>query len=131
MTVSPFLRNVLLLDALVSGATGLVLVLGAGLAEPLLGLPAALARGAGFVLLPFAAIVGWLATRPSLPRGAVWSVIVVNALWAIDSVVLLLTGWVAPTGLGIAFVLFQAIVVAGFAELQWLGLRRSSAAVAA
>ncbi|MGE0726318.1 MAG: hypothetical protein AB7O45_18235, partial [Alphaproteobacteria bacterium] len=94
---------------------------------PLLGLPAALLRGAGIVLLPFAALVAWLGTRREVARGAVWAVVVVNALWAIDSIVLLLTGWVAPTGLGIAFVVFQAVVVAGFAELQWMGLRRSAA----
>ena len=131
MIVSPFLRNALLADALVSGATGLMLVASAGIAEPLLGLPVALSRGAGVVLLPFAAVVLWLGTRREVARGAVWAVIVVNALWAIDSIVLLLTGWIASTGLGIAFVVFQAVVVAGFAELQWMGLRRGGQAAMA
>ena len=36
-----FLRNVLLLDAAASGATGLLLIAGAGLLDGLLGLPAA------------------------------------------------------------------------------------------
>jgi hypothetical protein len=49
---SPFLRNVIVLDAAASGATGLLVIAGAGLLEGLLGLPAALLRGAGLVLVP-------------------------------------------------------------------------------
>jgi hypothetical protein len=33
------------------------------------------------------------------------------------------SGYVAPTALGYAFVIFQAAVVAGFAALQVVGLR--------
>jgi hypothetical protein len=40
------------------------------------------------------------------------------------------TGWVAPTWLGYAFVLVQAVVVALFAELQFFGLRRARLAIA-
>ena len=43
---NPFLRNVLMLDAAASGATGLLLVAGAGVLEDLLGLPVALLREA-------------------------------------------------------------------------------------
>src|SRR5437879_3535424 len=42
-----FLRRVLLADAAVSGATGLMLMLGARLAEGLLGVPAALMQYSG------------------------------------------------------------------------------------
>jgi hypothetical protein len=31
------------------------------------------------------------------------------------------------TGLGMAFVLLQAVVVAGFADLQFVGVRRAAA----
>ena len=44
------------------------------------------------------------------------------------SIGLLVSGWVAPTALGYAFVIAQAIVVGVFAELQFVGLRRSEAA---
>ena len=39
-------------------------------------------------------------------------------------------GSIAPSGLGYAFVIAQALVVAAFAALQYLGLRRSMLAVA-
>lgn len=50
--------------------------------------------------------------------------VVVNLLWAIDSIALLFTGWIDPNGLGVAFVVAQAVVVFGFAELEYVGLRR-------
>lgn len=125
---SPFLRRALIADAVISGGTGLLMAAAADLLAGLLGVPAALPRFAGLSLLPFAAILLWLAMRPALPRAAVWAVIALNALWAVDSVVLLFTGWVDPTWLGYAFILAQAAVVAAFAELQLIGLHRSPAA---
>jgi hypothetical protein len=57
----------------------------------------------------------------------VWAVILCNAVWVADSLLLLMSGWVQPTALGTAFVLAQALLVGLFAELQALGLRRSPA----
>jgi hypothetical protein len=37
------------------------------------------------------------------------------------------SGGIAPTTLGVVFVLFQAVAVAGFADLQYVGLRKSAA----
>ncbi len=124
---SPLLRRVLLADAVVTGLTGLGLALGSGLLAPVFGLPPTLLLYVGLSLLPFAALVAVVGTRQYSSRPAVGAVIVYNVLWALDSVVLLLTPWVEPTGLGVAFVLAQAVVVAVFAELQYLGLRRSGA----
>jgi hypothetical protein len=125
-----FLRRVLMLDAAATAATGLMLAFGASLTKDLLGLPQSLMQYAGLSLLPFAALVGFLATRTTISRPAVWAVIAYNALWSIDSIVLLMTGAVAPTALGYAFVIAQALVVALFAELEYVGLRRMAAATA-
>jgi hypothetical protein len=123
-----FLRNVLLADALVSGATGALMAGAAGVLEPILQVPAPLLRIAGLALLPYAAFVAMLARRDVLPSGAVWAVVACNAIWAVDCVALLLTGWIDPTLLGVAFILMQAVVVAAFAELQVIGLRRHALA---
>jgi hypothetical protein len=121
---TPFLRFALLGDAAASGATGLLLALGAGFLSGLLGLPEGLLRVAGLVLLPYAAFVAWLGTRNGgVPRVAVRAVVAINLLWALDSVLLLAAGPVAPNGLGIAFVLAQGLVVLGFAGMQWTALR--------
>src|SRR5262245_30611718 len=121
---STFLRRALVLDAAASGATGLLMVVGAGLLEGLLGLPAALLRWAGIVLVPYVAFVALTATRESISRPAVWAIIAANAVWAIASGLLLVSGLVAPTALGYAFVIFQAVVVALLGELQYMALRR-------
>ena len=44
-----------------------------------------------------------------------------------DCVILAFSGWVTPSGLGYAFILAQVVVVVAFAELQYVGLRRSIA----
>ncbi len=59
-----------------------------------------------------------------MARGAIVAVIVANALWVVASIALLVSGEVAPTMLGYVFVIGQAVAVLGFAELQWVGLRR-------
>jgi hypothetical protein len=127
---SLFLRRSLILDAVASGATGALMLAGAGLLEGWLGLPAALLRAAGVVLVPYVAFVGYLATRETLTPAAVWTVVAANGLWAAASVGLLLSGWVAPTALGYAFVIAQAGVVAAFGELQYVGMRRPEPALA-
>jgi hypothetical protein len=125
---STLLRDALLADALVSGASGLVMAGVAETLERMLAIPAGLLFYAGLGLLPFAAFVGWLATREAPPRMAVWAVVIVNVLWVVDCVLLLAGGWLEPTPLGTAFIAIQAVVVALFAELEYVALRLEAAA---
>ena len=124
-----FLRRVLALDALTSAVMGALLLLAP--LSSLLGVDPSLLKWAGLSLLPFAAFVGWLASREVPPRIGVWAVILINALWVIDSFALLATDWSDLTLLGRGFVVVQAVAVAVFAELEFFGLRRSSRLVAA
>lgn len=124
------LRSALAMDAVASLATGLLLVAAAGPLAGLFGLPEILLRLCGVFFLPWAALVGWLAGRPVPHRRAVAWVAGLNAVWAVDSVVLLFTGWVSPTTLGTAFVLAQAAAVAVFAAVQATALRSPQRAMA-
>ena len=119
-----FLRYALLADAIASGATGLLLITGADLLTGLLGLPMVLMREAGLLLVPYVAFVAFVGTREAMSRRAVQAIITLNVLWVAASIGLLVSGWVAPTLLGYAFVIAQVIVVGVFAELQIVGLRR-------
>jgi hypothetical protein len=123
--LSTLLRRALQADAIVSGGLGVVMFIFAGQMTSLLGLSETILRYSGLSLLPFAALLLYLASRESLPRPAIWAVIGYNALWALDSFLLLLLGWAEPTALGYTVVIFQAIGVIGFAELEYFGLRRS------
>jgi hypothetical protein len=125
--LSVFLRRVLLADAVISGTTGLVMMLFAESLNGLLGVPVALLRYSGISLLPFAALLIYLSTRTNLSRQVIWVIIACNALWAIDSILLLLTNWVEPTALGYTFIIAQALIVAVFAEAQYVGLKKSPA----
>ena len=124
------LRFALLADAVASGATGLMMLAGADLLTGLLGLPVAVMREAGLLLVPYVAFVAFVGTRQAVPHGAVKAIIALNVAWVAGSIGLLMSGTVAPTVLGYAFVIFQAVVVGVFAELQFIGLRRDQAATA-
>ena len=124
---SPLLRRALQLDALASGATGLLLALAAQPLSGLLGLPMVLLMVAGIVLLPFALVLAWMANGDPLSRAGVWVVIAANLLWVVESLLLLLSGWVQPTVAGCVFVIGQALAVGVLAELEFFGLRRSAA----
>jgi hypothetical protein len=73
------LRLALLADATASGATAALLVAGAKLLEDWLGLPVALMREAGMVLIPFVMVVAFIASRPAAPVSAVNAIIGINA----------------------------------------------------
>jgi hypothetical protein len=127
---SSLLRRVLVVDAVTSGAMGVAMVAFSELLANLLQLPVELISEAGIILLPFAAFVGFVASRREPSRFAVWAIIAMNAVWVIDSIVLLFTGWVAPNALGYTFVTAQAAAVLAFADLELLGLKRSAAVAA-
>jgi hypothetical protein len=120
------LRFALLGDAAASGATGLLMAVVSGPLSGLLGLPPGLLFWAGLALLPWAGFVGVVGSRPLVQSAAVRAIIAVNALWFVDSIALLLGGWVQPTALGVAFVTGQALVVLAFAHAQFVGLRRAA-----
>lgn len=128
---STLLRRVLFADAATCIAAGLLMMFGSGFLEQILGLPAGLLRYAGISLMPFAAFLVYLATRENLSQAIVWTVIVLNVLWTADSLLLLVTGWVAPTELGYTFVIAQALGVAVFAGLEYFGLKKSATATVA
>ena len=127
---SLFLRRAVLADAIFSGASAVLLTLGAGELAPLLNLPEALLSETGLFLIAYTALVGWLGTRPTMPKLLVVIVIAGNAAWTLASIALLFSGAVAPNLLGEIVVVAQAIATGVLAELQYIGLRRSSSALA-
>jgi hypothetical protein len=128
---SQFLRRALAADAIFSGLAAVLLAADAGVLAPFLELPEALLRETGLFLIAYTALVGWLATRTAAPKALVMLVIAGNAAWTVGSIALLLSGAVSPNLLGEAFVVAQAVATGVFAELQYVGLRRSDSAVVA
>jgi hypothetical protein len=127
---SSFLSRALLADAIFSGVAAVTLTVGAGALAPVLNLPEVLLREAGLFLIAYTALVGWLAARSSVPKVLVLIVIVGNAAWTLGSIALLFSGAVAPNLLGQVFIVAQAIATGVFAELQYIGLRKSGSVAA-
>lgn len=128
---STFLRRALLADAIFSGIAALGFTFGAGAFATLFNLPEALLRETGLFLIAYAALVGWLASRTSAAKSLVLLVVIGNAAWTIGSIALLLSGALSPNLAGEVMVVAQAIATGVFAELQYLGLRRSGRVAAA
>lgn len=119
---SLFLRRVLLADAIVSGAAGLLMIAGAGVLAPLLDLPRMLLVIAGAALVPWVVALVTLVRMPAIPRAAVRAVVAVNVAWVAASAIVLFV--LTPNLLGYGFVITQAVAVAVFAELQMVALKR-------
>ncbi len=120
-----FLRNVLFADAASCLATGALQVAFTRPLSEVLNLPSLLLQGTGVFLLVYAAVVMLAATRDPIPRSLVWVFVAGNFAWAAACTVLLVDHVVAPTVLGEAWIIAQAVTVVVLAELQWTALRRS------
>ncbi|MGJ4956801.1 hypothetical protein ACQR1H_14230 [Bradyrhizobium sp. HKCCYLRH2015] len=131
ITSSALLRRALLADAAFSGVAGLALTFGASPLATLLQLPDALLLETGLFLIVYVGFVGWLGWRQMAPRPLILLVIAGNAAWTVGSIALLFSGVVTPNVLGEIFVAVQAVGTGVFAELQYMGLRRSTVAVTA
>lgn len=119
-----FLRRVLWLDAASGLATGLLQVEFADTLASLFGLPANLLLGAGWALGVLVLGIVWIATRKTIPAGAVWLLIGVNILWVVGCLGLLASTLVAPTVYGVVFLIGQAVTVGVLVELEWIGVRK-------
>jgi CHASE2 domain-containing sensor protein len=126
---SSFLRRALSADAVFSGVSAVGLTFGAGVFAALFSLPEVFLREVGLFLIAYAAFVGWLGTRQTMMKVLVLIVIIGNAAWTLGSIALLFSGAVSPNLPGMVMVVAQAIATGVFAELQYIGLRKSSGTV--
>ncbi len=129
--VSPLLRFGLRLDAAASAATGLALAAVPGSLASLFGLSSDLLLGAGLFCVGYAAMIAFMSTRRRLPAAGAWAVVIGNLGWAAGCLELAFAAGQKTTPVGTGFLVVQALAVVAFAEIQFLGLRRSPACPAA
>ncbi len=127
VTVNPLLRTALVLDATASGVSALLFTFGASFIADWMALPVGLVFWIGIFMFPWTALLATAARQATLSRMVLIDIIAVNALWVVASFGIMLGGVVDPTALGVAFITVQAIAVAVFAELQFVGMRRAAA----
>jgi glucose uptake protein GlcU len=110
------LGRILTLDALTCAAMGLLLLVVPGPVAGLTAIPAALLFYAGAVLIPIAIYMAAVARIGTCNAPMVWLVIIGNIGWIAAS--LALFAFIAPNGIGTAFILAQASVVGLLAWLE-------------
>lgn len=113
------LQTILAFDAATCAAMGMLLVFASGPIAGLTAIPGSLLFFAGLLLVPIAAFMTIFTQTATVPAWAVQVIVAGNVFWVLGSVVLPITGLIAPNGLGWLFLLGQAAVVALFAGLEW------------
>ena len=110
------IRFALGVDAVLSGANGVAYLALAGPLGDLFGLPADTLRILGALFVVYAGVLALMMRRPG--SIGVAAVIAGNTLWVIASLAAAIAGWQDPTTAGTVWIVLQALLVAGFAELQ-------------
>lgn len=119
------LRTSLRGNAVFSAASGITLAASSYAIAPLLGVePSWILLIIGLGLLPFAYDLFTNSVRQEVHTGRAKQAIAADVAWVVASVVILTTDPVGFTTVGFITVALVAAVVADFAFLQWLGLRR-------
>lgn len=122
------LSTTLKLDAATCAAMGGLLVMATDPVAQLTQIPAALLHWAGMILFPVAAFMAVWAFSSHVPRWALFVIVTGNIGWVAASLALPIFGFIAPNGLGWAFLAGQSAAVAAFAWLESVTAHISSAA---
>jgi hypothetical protein len=125
-----FLRRALVLDALMTSGNGLLYLLASEPIAEFFNMRSTPLLVIGAFLVAYGITVAAIA-RPSRP--APWPtrlVIEANIGWALVSIVAAVFGWLGTNPIGTAWTVTQACAVAGFAALQWVGLKKLKARAA-
>jgi hypothetical protein len=121
------LKNVLLVNALTSGATGLLLILfkasvaqlfGSAMQWPFI--------AAGIFLVVFAIMVFAQSRKQQVSKGWVKLIIALDIMWVVESAIILLPQLFGLTSIGYALIGAIALWVALMAFLQIKGLKQLS-----
>ncbi|MFI7442839.1 hypothetical protein [Nonomuraea indica] len=121
------LRKVMRIDGWSTAVFGVVLLAGAAPLSGPLGLPVSWSVPFGVAMLGGAAALGLIAGYPRIPVRHAVCVVAGNAVSCVALLALLVSGLLPLTGLGVAFLLSGAVVVAVYAGLEYAGLRRLTA----
>ena len=118
------LKNVLLVNAVSSGFTGLALIAASRFIASLLGIayPGAV-FGVGVFLLAFSTAVYVVSRKPEPSRRAVESIVIMDSLWVVSSIAVVLFHLATESFLGNFIITAIALWVALMAILQYKGMR--------
>lgn len=123
---SRLLRQALRGNGLFSALSGLVFLFGGRPLAAFMGLSTPVVLMAiGLITALYAGLLLWMTAQSSIKRSFARAAVVLDAGWVIGSIAILLTGWPPLSIAGMWIVALLAEVVALFAVLQAVGLRRA------
>lgn len=122
---SKLLRAALTADALACGATAALQLIGGAAIATALALPAQLLTGTGIFLGLYAASLLVLTKMHAIWKPLVWLIIIGNVGWAAITLDLVVTGMIAPNGLGLAYLAVQSLTVLALAGMEYAGMKSS------
>lgn len=120
-----FLRGAWAVDAAGSAATAAGMIALSGPIAAWTGLSTAFLVGCALLFVPYVALLAWLARRDRVARTVAWLPVELNVAWG--AVCLAIAATTATTAWGTAFLAVHVAWGLGFAALQFLGVRRSTA----
>uniref|UniRef100_A0AAU2UWD9 Integral membrane protein n=1 Tax=Streptomyces sp. NBC_00003 TaxID=2903608 RepID=A0AAU2UWD9_9ACTN len=120
------LRTVLRIDSWSTAVFGVVMLVGGKWLSDPLGLPTTWSVPFGIAMLGGSAALALIVGYPKIPFRLAATVVVGNTLSCVALLLLAFTDVVPLTGLGRGFMVVGAVVVAVFAEFEFVGLRRSA-----
>jgi hypothetical protein len=123
--MTTYLKKVITADAVISGAAGVAMMAGSLFLPAFTGLSGALLFWAGLALVPFVIELAMILRMKQVSPAIVMAVIAINIAWVAASLFVAFGPVFALTLFGKIFVVAQALVVALFAELQIIGLKRA------
>jgi hypothetical protein len=118
------LRLALRADAIFCLATGAISLAEAQPLGALLGLPPLALSILGAVVAVSGAFLLYIAAQAQISRRIALVALVLDVIWVIDSLVLLISGWLPLTSAGMWTIGLVALAVATLGELKFFGLRR-------
>lgn len=126
-STSLLLRRTLQANGIFSSLGGVMLIAGTVPITAFLGLQTPIILiVVGIVSLLYAVSLFLTTARPSIDRRSGMTYAFLDSAWVVASLVILVTGWVSLTIEGKWAVGLVAVIVAIFAELQFIGSRRTS-----
>jgi hypothetical protein len=122
------LKNVLKINAISSGATGILLILFPGFIANLFAVSGTVVFSeTGIFLVLFAAFVFYQSTKTNLSSKSIGLIILMDSLWVVTSLAIVVLQLFALSFMGYLFIALVAAWVAAMAVLQFTGVKKIKA----
>ena len=119
-------HRTVLIDAIATAASGVLMLAARGILYPLFGLTSPLLLDLTAVaFLVYAAAISVVAMRPVISRAALMTIVFANLADVVASLAVLITVWAHLDPIGRALIIAVTFVVEAFAALQFVAARRA------